>query len=181
MRSKIAVFTRPFYFLRHGETETNAAGLVAGSLDVELTPRGHEQALAAAVAFADEPITGIYSSPLRRARDTAEPIAVTLGLPVTVIDQLAERRWGVLEGRPRASRVRGVTPAGAETPEEFTRRVLSGFGRIDEPVPLIVAHSGIFRVLCRTLNIVESETPVTNALPMHFVPLGKDAWRLERV
>ncbi|MGZ8230321.1 MAG: histidine phosphatase family protein, partial [Burkholderiales bacterium] len=86
-----AVFTRPFYFLRHGETETNAAGLVAGSLDVDLTARGREQALAAAEALADEPITGVYTSPLKRARETAEPIAARLRLPLNVVEDLAER------------------------------------------------------------------------------------------
>ena len=40
MNRDISVFGRPFYFLRHGETETNAAGLLTGSLDVDLTPRG---------------------------------------------------------------------------------------------------------------------------------------------
>ncbi|MGZ9013948.1 MAG: histidine phosphatase family protein [Burkholderiales bacterium] len=175
-----AVFTRPFYFLRHGETETNAAGLVAGSLDVDLTARGREQALAAAEALADEPITGVYTSPLKRARETAEPIAARLRLPLNVVEDLAERNWGALEGRPRRSRIRGVTPQGAETIDEFTQRVLCALARIDEPVPLIVAHSGVFRVLCRKLAIIEAEAPVTNALPLRFVPLPEGRWRVER-
>src|SRR5215218_6168626 len=150
---RIAMFSRPLYYLRHGETEANAAGTIAGSLDVELTKLGREQARVAARGLEHEPITAIYASPLRRARETAQPIAEALGLTVTILDEIAERNWGDLEGMPRRSHVRGAKPPGAESPEAFMRRVLSGFRQIDAAVPLIVAHSGVFRVLCRTLNI----------------------------
>lgn len=95
------------------------------------------------------------------------------------IPELAERAWGDLEGKPRSLRVRGVTPPGAETAQAFDRRVLRGFSRIDDDVPLVVAHSGVFRVLCRTLEIVEAEAPVTNALPLRFVPLPQGGWKVE--
>lgn len=178
MKHPIPMFARPFYYLRHGETETNASRLVAGSLDVDLTALGRKQARTAAKMLASEPITGIYSSPLKRASHTAEPIGKALKLPVIIIPEISERNWGALEGQPRGSRVRGVTPEGAETMAEFTRRVLSGFTRIDSHVPLVVAHSGVFRVLCRTLDIVEAEAPVANALPLRFVPV-QDRWRVE--
>jgi hypothetical protein len=47
-------------------------------------------------------------------------------------------------------------------------------------VPLIVAHSGVFRVLCRTLDIVETESPVANAMPLRFVPLADGGWKMEQ-
>jgi probable phosphoglycerate mutase len=178
MSKAIALFTRRFYFLRHGETESNAASLVAGSLDTHLTALGRSQARDAALLLADEPITAVYSSPLRRARDTATPIAETLKLPVVVIRELAERNWGALEGQPRGSRVRGVMPDGAEDTTAFTERILSGFAQVDSAVPLIVGHSGVFRVLCHVLDIVQTEAPVTNALPLRFSPLAQ-GWKLE--
>ncbi len=171
MMRSIPLFTRPFYFVRHGETETNAAGLIAGSLDVDLTARGREQALTVAAVLALEPITGIYASPLRRARETAEPIASRLRVPLHIIQGIAERTWGALEGRPRSAHVRGTTPAGAETPEVFATRVLQALTEIDDPVPLIVAHSGVFRVLCGTLNVVDVQMPISNGLPQRFMPL----------
>ncbi|HEV7801110.1 MAG TPA: histidine phosphatase family protein [Burkholderiales bacterium] len=179
MKEDIRMFTRPFYYLRHGETESNAARLIAGSLDVDLTALGREQARIAARALAGEPITAIYSSPLRRARHTAEPVAEALKLPITVIAEIAERNWGVLEGKPRDTRIRGTMPTGAEGGRDFVQRVLRGFSSIDADVPLIVAHSGIFRVLCRTLAIVETAGPVTNALPLRFVPSRDGAWCVE--
>jgi broad specificity phosphatase PhoE len=180
-RAAISMFTRPFYYLRHGETEANAARIIAGSLDVDLTPLGRDQARAAAQALAREPITAIYASPLKRARETAEPIAELLKLPLNILDEIAERNWGELEGQPRNAIVRGVTPAGGEETSDFIQRVLSGFGHIADEVPLVVAHSGVFRVLCHTLNIVQAEGPVANCLPLRFVPVGSDGWKIEEL
>jgi len=127
-------------------------------------------------------ITAINSSALRRAFDTAEPIAHALALPVTIIAALGERHWGVLQGRPLASRVRGEIPEDAETAEQFTQRVLRGFAEVvPGGNPLIVSHSGVFRVLCRTLGIAESATPVTNARPVRLIPPDQvhKTWRIE--
>ena len=178
----IPLLTRHFYFLRHGETESNVRGIVAGSTDVLLTERGHAQARAAAVRLEHHGVTAIYSSALHRARDTADYVARALGIALTIIPQLAERRWGDLEGKPRELRVPGVTPPGAETPEEFYDRVLEGFSKIGaRGTPLIVAHSGVFRVLCRTLGIAEPGDQVANAQPLHCVPPDSQhaAWQVE--
>ena len=181
MSNAIALFQRPFYFLRHGETETNAQRLVAGSLDTELTPVGRQQALDAAAILAKEPISAVYSSPLRRARDTAIPVAERLELQVIIIAELAERSWGVLEGQPRGSRMRGVTPKGAESSRAFAQRILCALAKIESETPLIVGHSGVFRVLCRTLAIVETEAPIANALPLRFEPLQDKGWKLTQL
>lgn len=178
MISNITLFTRPFYFLRHGETELNERGLIAGSIETDLTALGRRQAADAAEALAREPITGIFSSPLRRARDTATPIAQRLGLPVAVIAEIAERNWGVLEGQPRGTRLRGTTPGGGETSEAYQARVLAGLARINCAMPLIVAHSGIYRVLSRILELPAAEVPVTNALPLKLEPLAGGTWKL---
>jgi len=179
---EILLLTRPFYFLRHGETDSNVRRIVAGSLDVSLTERGQAQARAAALALEYCGISEIYSSALRRARDTAACVAAVLNLQVRVIPGLAERRWGVLEGQPRELRVAGVTPPGAETPEEFSQRVMQAFAEIKtQGVPLVVAHSGVFRVLCRALGVTEPADQVGNATPVHCLPPDAQhpTWRLE--
>ena len=177
----IPLLRRAFFFLRHGETESNVRGVVAGSTDVTLTALGHAQAQAACAPLHGRGITAIYTSPLRRARDTAVYIAQSLGLPVAVIPELAERNWGILEGEPRERRVHGVTPPGAESPEAFAGRVTRGLAGIESDVPLIVAHSGVFRVLCRTLGVSEPPEPVSNARPVHCRPpeKGGSPWRFE--
>ena len=177
----IPLLRRAFFFLRHGETESNLRGVVAGSSDVPLTGLGHAQARTAAALLKGRGITAIYASALRRARDTADYAARELGLPVVIIPELAERNWGTLEGKPRELRVPGVTPPGGETPEAYAGRVLKGLGRIDGDVPLVVAHSGVFRVLCRTLGIPEPSDPVTSARPLRCLPpdIPRGAWRFE--
>lgn len=169
--AQVPILSRPFYFLRHGETQSNADDTVAGSLDVALTSKGLEQAQEAAAALRGKNITAIYSSELRRARDTAHCVANSLSLPVIEIAELAERNWGELEGKPRALRRADVTPAGGETPDIFRNRILRGLARIDaRGLPLVVAHSGVFGVLCRLLGIPESSERVANALPVLFIP-----------
>jgi probable phosphoglycerate mutase len=181
-RRAIPLLAQPFYFLRHGQTESNVRGTIAGSLNIPLTARGHAEARAAAVALEGRGVTVIYSSALRRARDTPETIAAALKLPVILIPNLAERNWGVLEGQPRELRAHGMNPLSAETAEEFTGRVLKGLAEVNSGgTPLIVAHSGIFRVLCRAVGMLEPVEPIANARPLRCIPPDgqHSAWHVE--
>jgi phosphohistidine phosphatase len=74
------------YILRHAE-----AGEARRDEERELTPRGHEQARAAAagIGWLELKIDAILSSPLPRAAQTAEPVAAKLKLPVDLADGLA--------------------------------------------------------------------------------------------
>jgi broad specificity phosphatase PhoE len=176
----IRMFARPFYFLRHGETVANANGIISGSSDVPLTPLGYKQAHVAARALAHEPITGIYSSPLQRARETAEPIARTLCLSVNVLRELSERERGDLEGKPSGMRVGDESVERSERFDAFVLRVLRGLSQINTDTPLVVAHLGVFRALCQTLDVTTAQA-VPNALPMRLMPLSKERWRLEAI
>ena len=64
--------------------------LVEGPADPELSPEGFVQARRLAAWLASEPLDAVYSSPLRRAVQTAEPLAEVTGHPVQVVDGLAE-------------------------------------------------------------------------------------------
>jgi len=100
---------------------------------------------------------------------------------VTAIPELAERNWGALEGQPRTLRVRGVTPPGAESYQAFAERIWSGLSRIPpQGNPLVVAHSGVFRVACRLLGTTEPTEAVANCQPVHFAPppSGQTGWRM---
>ena len=90
-------------FARHGQTAPNRDGLVLGRADPELTDEGRRQARLLAEALAGEPVSAILSSPLLRARQTAEAVAEACGLPVTVDQRLVEIDWGTWEGRPAGS------------------------------------------------------------------------------
>lgn len=175
------ILAAPFFFLRHGETENNRLGLIAGSTDVPLNESGIGQARAAADRLAASGIDAIWTSPLLRARTTASHVAETLGLPVRVVPQLAERNWGALEGRPRALRVPAVTPPGAESAEVFRARTLLGLRAIAASrLPLVVAHSGTFRVLSAWLGIPTRSAPLDNCAPLLFQPQA-GGWRVTPV
>jgi broad specificity phosphatase PhoE len=102
-----------FFLVRHGETAANRDLRYIGSRDDVLTEQGQRQAQLLAEALSPLPIHAIYTSPRRRARDTAQPLADQLGLPVLVADELRENAFGAWEGMSRAE-VLAHSPAYAE-------------------------------------------------------------------
>src|ERR1700730_16083760 len=82
--------------VRHGESTGNADGLLLGRMDVPLTERGLTQAKAVGPSVAGA--TRLISSPLARARDTAE--ALGTGLPGEIDDRWIEVDYGEFDGRP---------------------------------------------------------------------------------
>jgi probable phosphoglycerate mutase len=116
--------------VRHGESVANAQGLLLGRTDAELTDAGRAQARAAR-ALVQGPVVEVRSSPLRRALDTADLLA--LGPPVTVDERFIEVDYGEFECQPlggipaevwqRWQLDRDFRPEGGETLAEVDRRV----------------------------------------------------------
>lgn len=84
--------------LRHGQTELSAERRFAGRDDTPLTSEGIRQAGLAARWLAGSGIDVIVTSPLRRARRTAEAVAEATGAPMLVDDGLAEAEFGAWQG-----------------------------------------------------------------------------------
>jgi probable phosphoglycerate mutase len=138
-------------FVRHGETDANRRRLALGRADPELTDRGIGQAEALAARLATEPIERVYSSPLRRARDTAAPIARALGVDVVVDARLVELDYGEWDTKsftdlPREALERWrkdptFAPPGGESLRAVTGRV-AGFCTevLDGPRAVAVSH-----------------------------------------
>ena len=92
-----------FIFVRHGQSETNANGIIADA-HPPLTEEGIEQARRTADEIRDLSITKVVCSPYLRAQQTAETIAGELGIElkdIEILDDLKERGLGVLEAKPR--------------------------------------------------------------------------------
>ena len=87
------------YFLRHGETAVSRTGGYCGSLDPELTPDGCLMAEDFAGAYASLPWEAVFSSPLRRAVATAEPLCTAAGIRMQLKDELKELAFGLWEGK----------------------------------------------------------------------------------
>ncbi|MFM8283458.1 MAG: histidine phosphatase family protein [Planctomycetaceae bacterium] len=152
--------------VRHGESLSNAEGRVQGQSDVALSPLGRVQAGAVGAwarsfsAGGEGPISEIWSSPLVRARQTADIVAAALGLPVRFDDRLKELHAGVFQGHlwseldwwfpEAAARWRAGDPDDP-IPGGESRRMLAARGRaaLEElagrPVGsmLVVAHGGL--------------------------------------
>ena len=90
------------HLIRHAETDWNRDGRIQGQSDPPLSAAGREQALALAETLGAEPIGELWSSDLRRALETAEPLAARLGLDLHVSHALRERSFGTNEGRAAA-------------------------------------------------------------------------------
>jgi probable phosphoglycerate mutase len=84
--------------LRHGETPLSVEKRFSGRGDPDLTDRGRAQAKAAVERLAEWDVEAVVSSPLARARRTAEAVAVAAGVDVVVDDALAETDFGAWEG-----------------------------------------------------------------------------------
>ena len=88
---------------RHGETDWNVAGVLQGWLDVPLNDKGRRQAYQMLAGLAQVGFSKVYSSPLVRARETAEIITRSLRLgPPEIHDGLKERNFGAIQGIPKA-------------------------------------------------------------------------------
>jgi 2,3-bisphosphoglycerate-dependent phosphoglycerate mutase len=89
------------YFVRHGENRANITREFSyRAVDYPLTARGVRQAEQTAEFFRGKLINTVYSSPLRRAVETAEVIASELKRSVVVVEQFREINVGLLEGQP---------------------------------------------------------------------------------
>jgi broad specificity phosphatase PhoE len=157
--------------VRHGETDWNTAGILQGWLDVPINERGRMQARELARTFADSGFAGVYTSPLRRARETAAIIAVLLRLPPPVChDGLKERNFGVIQGIPKAE-LAELNPAllehivkrnpdtrfeQGESMDECATRVLDGVRDIARQRPgervLAIAHGWVMDVITREVR-----------------------------
>ncbi len=94
--------TSRLYLLRHGATDFNCAEpprLQGRRVDLPLSAEGLDQAQAAGRRLAAEPLDAVYTSPLLRARQTADAIAAPHGLAIQSVEELIEVDVGQWEGR----------------------------------------------------------------------------------
>ncbi len=132
------------YLVRHGETEFNKKGLALGQADVDLNDTGRWQAARLAEAFGDERLDAVYSSPLSRARETAEAIATRHDLTVGAVPDLIEMNIGEVEGLTFAQ-VRERFPALAQN-----------WARPDGPTFRMPGGEALVDVQQRALSVLES-------------------------
>jgi broad specificity phosphatase PhoE/ribonuclease HI len=147
--------------LRHGQTSLSVDRRFAGRGDYPLTETGQQQAAAAAARLAARRIDMIVSSPLQRARRTAEAAAETTGAALAIEDGLMETDFGEWEGLTFGEAAERwpnemsawladpeVAPPGGESFAAAARRVLPALDRV------LAAYQGA------TVLVVSHVTPI---------------------
>jgi uncharacterized phosphatase len=148
-----------FAFIRHGQTDWNRDDKLQGSSDIPLNELGRQQAREAAALLAPGGWQVVVSSPLRRARETAEIIAAELGIELgPSYPGFVERDYGSLEGTS-SSETMARWPhrdyPGAESLRSVVGRGLAGLASVwadfgDRDV-VIVCHGTIIRYTLASL------------------------------
>ena len=163
--------TYTIILLRHGESVGNAEGYHQGQADFPLSETGRMQAQALANRWQTEKVTfdRLISSPLLRARETAEIIASTLNLPIEFNPDWMERDAGLLSGLhhddatqrfPRPAFMHPYQPVGetGESQWELFLRAGRAVQSLLDYSPgrfMVVSHGGILNmVLYAMLGIV---------------------------
>ncbi|MGR4069736.1 histidine phosphatase family protein [Halomonas sp. LR3S48] len=173
------LLARSFVFIRHGETQLNREHRICGRSDVPLTAQGEAQARQAA-AWLDRPWSRVVTSTLQRAWRTAE-LAVP-GQEAMRLSGLDERDWGRLDQLPLTQQPPyEATPAGGESWASFQARVLAALNGVlaSAEMPLVVAHSGVFRVIRAQLVGTPNGPRLANATP-YLVRPGLLDWQVQR-
>jgi probable phosphoglycerate mutase len=161
--------------IRHGETDWNVGGRIQGQLDIALNAAGRRQVARLTTALADEAISAVYSSDLKRAFETAQ--AVAGGLPITTDVGLRERAFGVFEGLSY-DEIRARWPdqaerwrrrdaefgaEGGETLRAFYERSVATATRLAARHPgqtiALVSHGGVMDCLYRAATRVALDAP----------------------
>jgi probable phosphoglycerate mutase len=143
----------PVWFLRHGESDANAAGIFAGQgIDSPLTAVGREQARRAAASVPTE-VEWIVASPLSRATETAEIVRKFRGISSRVEIDCRATEIDVGSASGLATRqmtaIEMVDRYGAEEPNKFALRVRSLLDDLSlrEGAGLLVSHAGVGRMI----------------------------------
>ncbi|WP_406050777.1 histidine phosphatase family protein [Kribbella sp. NBC_00889] len=186
------------YLARHGQTQWNVEGRRQGRLDSSLTPHGLLQAQRNAALVSDEQIDAVFTSPLGRARRTAEVLADALELPVRVVDDLAEVAHGEWSGLTsaeidsgwpgqRAAREKDKyafrCPGGESYADAELRavRALQSIAATGSLRPLLVAHEMLGRLLVKQLVGLGSEEALRRAQPSDVVYRITSAGSIDRL
>jgi uncharacterized phosphatase len=175
--------------VRHGETDWNALGKFQGLEDIELNDSGRKQALNSSQYLKKHNWDAIISSPLSRARQTAEIIGEVVGLKqVNIMQEFIERDLGSASGLLPAERKRrfpnGHIPD-AEPREILDARIATALRCIEDTYNnkkvIVVTHGGVIISIMRKLTKGEfkpEKTHIKNG-SVTILNLNNYAWDLE--
>ena len=155
------------YFVRHGETDYNVKGIAQGQLDIPLNEKGRADAEVLSDMLKDYKFDVIYSSPLSRAKETAEIINSKHKVDIIFDDRLKEFYAGQKQGttadhwdkETNADFMINPEKYGAESNLSFYTRCVEVYKNIPKHKNvLIVAHGGVYKNIYRFVNGIKDIT-----------------------
>lgn len=154
---------KEIYLIRHGRQSSKLC-----NVDVSLDDAGRQQSHLVADRLASYGLEALYASGLKRAKETAQAISETTGLPVRTVEAFHEIEFGELTGlsneeieshygkfvRQRAAQESDLAYPGGENGQDVIDRIGNDFKKIceaPEKKVAIVTHGGVIRALCAFL------------------------------
>lgn len=169
---------------RHAEVEVRYHKIFGGKIDMNLSPRGHEQAVLLAKFLGTRKLDAVYASPMKRVQQTLAPFLNNSGLAQTIVPDLREVDFGDWTGMNWEQVCqkfqllthewlehieRGVAPNG-ESGRQFRARVEPALREIIKKHPGhtvgIVCHGGVIRMILSVL--LEMPLPKTNIFEIEY-------------
>jgi uncharacterized phosphatase len=166
--------------IRHGETDWNANGIIQGLTNTDLNDNGRNQAVACANYLSNEKWDLILTSPLRRAKNTANILANTMDLTIQVVDSFVEKHYGEAVGSPLINQTfyAGV----GEQSILFKRRVLAGFRNIRDnhfnKNIILVTHGDVIQVILTSYFDNNEYNQIVKNASISELELNGDKWFL---
>lgn len=166
--------TYRIHFIRHGLTKDNIDGVYSGRSDTPLCDEGKQQIIDMKQEYTYPEVSFVFSSPLKRCRETAELIYPDIK-PI-IMDELTEYDFGEFEGKTAAELHEkqplfdrwlkgepGVKPPFGESNEDFASRVCRNFCKIVDGIIktgttdiAIVTHGGVISTILANFGIPEA-------------------------
>jgi len=140
--------------VRHGETDWNVLGKLQGTTDIPLNNRGKKQSVECGDLLSESQWDVIISSPLRRAKQTADIINNTIKVPIIEMAEFKERNFGDAEGMTLEER-RETFPdkkyPNQEDRSSFHQRLKAGIQKINQKYPdgrvILVTHGAVINTI----------------------------------
>lgn len=177
--------------IRHGSTQWNKEKRAQGSSDIPLDKEGREDAEKLAKRLETGKWDALYSSPLQRAKQTADIISRKVGLEIRFDPRLREAGGGQIEGTTEKERIEKwgegwrSLELGMEKPESVVKRSLSFLEELaEENSPgmnvIVVSHGGVISHLLRELDPVNIKEEHMKNTSVSEVVLKEGKWVCDR-
>ncbi|WP_188496235.1 histidine phosphatase family protein [Pullulanibacillus pueri] len=172
--------------VRHGETNWNAERRLQGRTDIPLNAAGIKQAQACGRFLSQSEWDVVVTSPLGRAKQTAEIINIQLGLTILEMEAFIERGFGDAEGMTYEEKLTTFSEQpipNQESKEAVIARTMEGLQTLHQKFPgeniLLVAHGGVINAILSTISNGETGKLRLNNACLSTILYKNGQWEIE--